>query len=70
MGGVNLMNSSSDPIILYKNDQVCQIRTCKTVNESASTQTPKLSIPQVFPVKNYSSNVTVDPSKQLSESCC
>ena len=30
-GSVHLTNSSKDPLVLYKNDQVCQKRACKVV---------------------------------------
>ena len=69
MGGINLTNGLNKPVILYKNDQVCQIRACKTFRECISTPAPKVSFTPIHPVSKFSSKVIVDPNKQLSESC-
>ena len=69
-GSVSLMNNSKNPLILYKNDQVCQIRACKVVQcEQVSLPSPKASPIPLQTVSFNSKNVIVDPSKQLSETC-
>ena len=67
---VSLRNTTSEPVLLYKNDQVCHVRTCKTLdNQQTSIPLPKTSIVPVQQVTRNSKNVIVDPSNQLSESC-
>ena len=69
-GGVNVTNSSNNPLILYKNDHVCQIRACKVVKcEQVSLPTPKAHPNPLQTVSFNSKNVIVDPGKQLSEAC-
>ena len=69
-GSVHLTSSSKDPLVLYKNDQVCQIRACKVVeHQQMSTPLPKAPPKPIQTVSFNSKNVVVDPSKQLSEAC-
>jgi hypothetical protein len=66
-GTIRLVNNTTSPIQVSKNDHLCQIRGTHSVNISdISTSTPK---PKKIPIKSgppYSKNVVIDPNNQLS----
>ncbi len=69
-GCVNLRNETNEPLVLCKNDQVCQIRSCSSVSDFASQSIPKPT--STLPLQSVTLNskdVVLDPNKQLSESC-
>ena len=69
-GCVSLRNTTLEPVVLYKNDQVCHVRACKTIdNKQTSIPLPKTSTPPIRQITKNSKNVIVDPNNQLSESC-
>ena len=68
-GHVNLINDTKDPLIIYKHDQICHIRSSTTVTPAQeSLVTPKICR-DILPCKRHSEQVTIDPDKQLSEQC-
>ena len=67
-GNLKLINNTKCPMIIHKHDQICHVRSTKTVIP------PKLSIamPKPSPIQQttlYSSEVTIDPDNQLSQQC-
>lgn len=65
-GAIRLVNTTSVPIQVAKNDHLCQIRGTHSVNISELTSTPKPKKTIVKLSPPYSKHVKIDPNNQLS----
>ena len=65
-GTIRLINNTSTPIRVVKNDHLCQIRGTRSVQVSDLTSTPKPKKNIVKLSPPYSKHVIIDPNKQLS----
>ena len=77
-GSVDLQNTSNSPVLIRRNEQVCQVRPAVEVSEFVDTPTPDY-LPQVKRIENsdykyssdinqHSSSISIDPSNMLNDS--
>ena len=66
-GEIRLLNDTSFPIYIPKNEQICNIRAAHVVNSNQGISKPSVQMkPATFSGSSHSDAVTIDPNKQLS----
>lgn len=65
-GTIRIINTTSTPILVHRNDHLCQIRSTQSIEVSELTTTPKPKQTIVRPDPPYCQQVSIDPNNQLS----